>query len=132
MDMFDMSYPLPEDPNAAGAASKTATLPGTACSIGQVPSSQPESSTTTSASDCAALVEGLSPIKMPTLVLGVQSDILFPYWQQKEIADCLKQAGNKNVTYYELDAMYGHDTFLIDIVNIGGAIKGHLENVIRV
>ncbi|KAI7866709.1 Alpha/Beta hydrolase protein [Spinellus fusiger] len=85
--------------------------------------------TTLSASDPAIqdLVEGMRAITMPTLVLGVQSDILFPVWQQKEIAECLKEAGNQNVTYYELDAMYGHDTFLIDRVSVGGAVKGHLE-----
>lgn len=73
------------------------------------------------------LVEGMKGIHMPTLVLGVQSDILFPVWQQKEIAECLRAAGNNRVTYYELDAMFGHDTFLIDRVSVGGAIKGHLE-----
>nr|CAG8434924.1 9480_t:CDS:2 [Entrophospora candida] len=73
------------------------------------------------------LVQGLSKIKVPSLILGVQSDILFPYWQQKEIAECLRIGGNDNVTYYELDSMYGHDTFLIDLTNVGGAIKGHLE-----
>ncbi|GBC06131.1 hypothetical protein RclHR1_06640009 [Rhizophagus clarus] len=73
------------------------------------------------------LVHGLSIIKHPSLILGVQSDILFPYWQQKEIAECLRMGGNKDVTYYELDSMYGHDTFLIDLTNVGSAIKGHLE-----
>ncbi|KAI8988390.1 homoserine O-acetyltransferase [Mycotypha africana] len=85
--------------------------------------------TTLSSSDPATqdLVQGMKGINMPTLVLGVQSDILFPVWQQKEIAECLRAAGNKRVTYYELDAMFGHDTFLIDRVSVGGAIKGHLE-----
>ncbi|KAI8832355.1 Alpha/Beta hydrolase protein [Chytridium lagenaria] len=78
----------------------------------------------------ATLVKGVSRITMPALVLGVQSDILFPCWQQREIAECLREAGNKDVTYYELDAIYGHDTFLIDRTNVGGAVKGHLENVI--
>ncbi|KAF7728633.1 hypothetical protein EC973_005860 [Apophysomyces ossiformis] len=75
------------------------------------------------------LVKGMERITMPTLVLGIQTDLLFPVWQQKEIAECLRSAGNKSVTYYELDAMYGHDTFLIDRVSVGGAIKGHLEYV---
>lgn len=74
------------------------------------------------------LKQGLSTIKdIPTLVLGIQSDILFPVWQQKEVADCLRETGNKNVTYYELDSMYGHDAFLLEIVNVGSAVKGHLE-----
>ncbi|KAJ2082715.1 homoserine O-acetyltransferase [Coemansia sp. RSA 988] len=74
------------------------------------------------------LVAGVSDALQPALVLGVQSDILFPVKQQKEIADILRRAGNTKVTYYELDAMYGHDTFLIDFVTVGAAIKGHLEN----
>ncbi|KAI9483896.1 MAG: homoserine O-acetyltransferase [Benjaminiella poitrasii] len=84
---------------------------------------------TTLSSDPATrdLIDGMKGIRMPTLVLGVQSDILFPVWQQKEIAECLRASGNKQVTYYELDAMFGHDTFLIDRVSVGGAIKGHLE-----
>ncbi|KAF9958077.1 hypothetical protein BGZ70_009313 [Mortierella alpina] len=74
------------------------------------------------------LKQGLSTIKdIPALVLGIQSDILFPVWQQKEVADCLRETGNKNVTYYELDSMYGHDAFLLEIVNVGSAVKGHLE-----
>jgi homoserine acetyltransferase len=56
--------------------------------------------------------------------------LLFPHWQQREIADALRAAGNKLVTYYELDAIYGHDTFLIDVVTVGAAVKGHLENSI--
>lgn len=69
------------------------------------------------------IVGALKNVKMPALILGAQSDILFPVWQQKEIADCLTSAGNTSVSYYELAAKYGHDTFLIDLVNVGGAIK---------
>lgn len=76
------------------------------------------------------LVAGVKQAMQPTLVLGVQSDILFPVQQQREIAEILRKAGNNRVTYYELDAMYGHDTFLIDKVNVGAAIKGHLENTL--
>ncbi|CAG8646502.1 4264_t:CDS:2 [Paraglomus brasilianum] len=81
----------------------------------------------TGASDLEDLIQGLSTIKIPSLVLGVQSDSLFPYWQQKEVAECLKRSGNKDVTYYELDSLYGHDTFLIDLTTVGSAVKGHLE-----
>ncbi|CAO3631330.1 unnamed protein product [Cunninghamella blakesleeana] len=77
--------------------------------------------------DTQDLIEGMKNITMPTLVLGIQTDLLFPVWQQKEIAECLRAAGNNKVTYYELDAMYGHDTFLIDRVSVGGAVKGHLD-----
>lgn len=73
------------------------------------------------------LVRGVSRIKADCLIIGVQSDILFPIAQQKEIAVCLRQCG-RNVTYYELDSLYGHDTFLMDVDNVGKAVKGHLES----
>lgn len=74
-----------------------------------------------------SLVAGLAPAMQPGLVIGVQHDVLFPVWQQKEIADCLRKNGNKNVAYYELDSTQGHDTFLISQETIAPAVKGHLE-----
>lgn len=67
---------------------------------------------------------------MPTLVMGAKSDILFPIWQQRQIAETLRLIGNKYVVYYELDTLYGHDTFLIDVTTVGAAVKGHLEHSI--
>lgn len=59
------------------------------------------------------LAEGLSPLaNTPTLILGVQSDILFPVEQQREVADALRIVGNPMVSYYELGGVWGHDTFL--------------------
>jgi hypothetical protein len=74
-----------------------------------------------------SLKAGLANAMQPALVIGVQHDVLFPVWQQKEIADSLKAAGNRNVVYYELDTVFGHDSFLLDAVSIGPAVKGHLE-----
>lgn len=77
------------------------------------------------------LVAGLAPMKnIPTLVLGVTSDILFPAWQQREVAETLKRAGNRNVTHVELGedvSLFGHDSFLLDVKNIGGSTKRFLE-----
>jgi homoserine O-acetyltransferase len=77
---------------------------------------------------CKSYEEGVARIKCPTLVMGVQSDVLFPSWQQREIARILRDHGT-TCTYYEVDALYGHDTFLIDVPTIGSAVKGHLETV---
>lgn len=74
-----------------------------------------------------SLLEGLKGATMPALVIGVQHDVLFPVWQQKEIADSLKANGNESVCYYELDSLYGHDAFLLESAAIGPAVKGHLE-----
>ena len=35
----------------------------------------------------------LSNVKCPAMVIGVQTDILFPVWQQQEMAQLLKKAG---------------------------------------
>lgn len=78
----------------------------------------------------ADLVKGLAPLKdIPALVMGVASDILFPAWQQKEVAEALRQAGNGKVTHVELGedkSLFGHDTFLLDLEHIGGNLKKFL------
>ena len=66
-------------------------------------------------------------IACPALVIGVTSDLLFPVWQQRELAAALRKQGAP-VTYVEIDAPYGHDTFLIDRERVGGAVKAHLED----
>ena len=68
----------------------------------------------------------LGRIRCPALVIGVQSDVLFPVWQQRELADRLEKGGCA-VTFVELDAPYGHDTFLIELERVGAAVKDHLE-----
>ena len=69
---------------------------------------------------------GIDRVRCPALVIGVSSDLLFPVWQQRELAEALRKSGAE-VTYVELDAPYGHDTFLIDRERVGEAVKRHLE-----
>ena len=77
------------------------------------------------------LVRGMQPMShIPTLVLGVASDILFPSWQQREIAETLKRTGNGEVWHIELGeekSIFGHDTFLLDLENVGGAVGAFLR-----
>ena len=42
----------------------------------------------------SSLLEGVSRVKCPVMIIGIQTDILIPCWQQKEIADLLKESGN--------------------------------------
>ncbi|EMC99065.1 hypothetical protein BAUCODRAFT_389590 [Baudoinia panamericana UAMH 10762] len=76
------------------------------------------------------LVRGMAPLRdTPTLVLGVASDILFPAFQQREIAETLRKVGNRSVTHIELGedkSMFGHDTFLLDLEGVGGEIRRFL------
>jgi homoserine O-acetyltransferase len=64
-------------------------------------------------------------VRAPALVIGVTTDVLFPVWQQRELAEHLEKGG-VDVDYLEIDAPYGHDTFLIDRDRVGGAIRAHL------
>lgn len=85
---------------------------------------------TASAAPPVDLVQGLSMLRdTPTLVMGVESDILFPAWQQREIAETLRKGGNKRVTHVELGedaSLFGHDTFLLDLEHIGGNLRRFL------
>ena len=51
------------------------------------------------------------------------SDILFPVGQQRDMVKILRQTGNSKVVYFELNSLYGHDTFLLDVNSVGSAIK---------
>ena len=79
----------------------------------------------------ADLVTGLSPLcHHPTLVMGVASDILFPAWQQREVAETLRKTGNDRVIHVELGediSLFGHDSFLLDLEHIGGRVRAFLE-----
>lgn len=60
--------------------------------------------------------------KGKALVVGITSDILFPVWQQKELAEDMKRNG-VDVEYKEIKSPYGHDGFLIE--------SGKMEPIIR-
>ena len=62
------------------------------------------------------------------LILGVESDILFPIYQQKELAEYLS-ADSTKVTYKSLNCLQGHDSFLVDIETFSREISCYLENI---
>ncbi|HEX7324075.1 MAG TPA: homoserine O-acetyltransferase [Rhodanobacteraceae bacterium] len=55
------------------------------------------------------------------LVIGVETDILFPLSQQQQLADDLQSIGTET-TFVGLDSPQGHDAFLVDTGRFGGAI----------
>ncbi len=55
------------------------------------------------------------------LVIGVDTDILFPLQQQQQIADGLTASG-ATVEFVALDSPQGHDAFLVDTERFGAAI----------
>lgn len=154
MDLFDLSasnmgeineirarnaYKLDLKP---GSTSDPPTDSSTTCTL-TLPSEpyteqpRPSSATTTASSPAPStnLINGLSPLRNhKSLVLGVASDILFPAWQQREIANALVAANGDgdggNVRYVELSeeqSMFGHDTFLLDLVGVGGEVGRFLK-----
>jgi homoserine O-acetyltransferase len=113
------------EPNSA-TASPSSSQPST----NQQEQHVSNSTSSTTGSPPEDLVSGLSPLKdHPILVMGVASDILFPAWQQREIAETLRATGSKSVQHVELGedvSMFGHDTFLLDLHNIGGNVARFL------
>ena len=65
---------------------------------------------------------GLSKIKtQANLIIGVQSDFLFPLAQQQEIAEILESHG-LDTTFVALASLQGHDSFLIDQENFAPVV----------
>jgi homoserine O-acetyltransferase len=48
------------------------------------------------------------------LVMGVETDLLFPIEQQQELADGLKRP-DREVVFSRLSSLQGHDSFLVDM-----------------
>jgi len=60
------------------------------------------------------------------LVIGVESDLLFPIAEQAAIAHGLEQAGVRT-RFAPLSCIEGHDSFLIDIERFGCEIHPFLS-----
>ena len=62
--------------------------------------------------------EVLGGLKIPVLIIGISSDMLYPVAEQKELAALLK-----NARYVELVSDNGHDAFLIEFEAIQSLVK---------
>ncbi len=63
----------------------------------------------------------LSGITIPSLNIGISSDILYPPEEQKEITSNIP-----NAKYVELKSIYGHDAFLIEFEQLNKIISEFL------
>lgn len=149
MDLFDLGHEHQERTKARREQNQTRVARGRgadvqndpSCSL-TLPSQKYEEQTDRAPMDEAVdngaqvgppqdLIQGLAPLQShPVLVLGVASDILFPAWQQREIADTLRATGNHSVTHVELGedlSLFGHDTFLLDLEHVGGNVRNFLR-----
>jgi homoserine O-acetyltransferase len=62
------------------------------------------------------------------LVLGVETDMLFPIEQQRELAELLRAPG-RTVEFHAFPSLQGHDAFLADLQRFEPAIGGFLATV---
>ena len=63
-----------------------------------------------------------------SLIIGVDSDMLFTIDQQREIAEHLRAAGN-TVEFQAFASPQGHDSFLVDLPRFEPAIAGFLKSI---
>lgn len=64
-----------------------------------------------------SVAQGLSRVgAQRALVIGVESDLLFPIDHQERIAKGLEN-GQREVQFFSLDSIQGHDAFLVDMDN---------------
>jgi len=62
----------------------------------------------------------------PALVIGVESDTLFPIHQQRELVEQLRAAG-ASVDFHAFPSVQGHDSFLVDLPRFEPAIGEFLR-----
>ena len=63
-----------------------------------------------------------------SLVIGVETDMLYTIDQQREIADQLRGAG-RDVEFHAFPSLQGHDSFLIDLARFEPAIGQFLQRI---
>ncbi len=65
--------------------------------------------------------EVLSSVSIPTLSIGIDSDILYPASEQKMIARSIPDA-----VYHQITSPYGHDAFLIEFEQMATLVRKFL------
>lgn len=71
------------------------------------------------------IAEALNLIEQPTLVLGIESDGLFTFAEQEELAEHIK-----NARLERIDSLEGHDAFLLQFEQVNRYILGFLREVL--
>jgi homoserine O-acetyltransferase len=73
------------------------------------------------------LIAALEPASARFLVISFSSDWLYPSYQSQEIVRALRSR-NCDVAYVELQANYGHDSFLVDVGEQTNLVRGFLAS----
>ena len=76
-----------------------------------------------------SLAEALKRFKINSaLIIGVETDLLFPIEQQQELAEGLASAG-REVKFARLNSLQGHDSFLVDMDQFRPLIGDYLRGL---
>jgi homoserine O-acetyltransferase len=75
------------------------------------------------------LERAMSRVTVPNLTIGINSDMLYPSYQQRHMSKLLSEVGVPN-EYVEVDSHHGHDAFLINFDQVGDPICGFLDRVL--
>lgn len=70
----------------------------------------------------------LREVDMPCLSIGVNSDMLYPAYQQRQIADAFTSAGAPT-EFVEIDSPHGHDAFLMETEQMSTSIAAFLRRL---
>lgn len=70
--------------------------------------------------------EALHSLTKPCLIIGINSDLLYPIAEQKELAELIP-----NSEFKEITSQYGHDAFLIEFEQINHHLKSFYQPVIH-
>ncbi|NOX37056.1 MAG: homoserine O-acetyltransferase [Calditrichaeota bacterium] len=71
-----------------------------------------------------SLPDVLEKVTVPALFIGIQSDVLYPVEEQKEMARHVPMA-----EYREIQSPHGHDAFLIEFDQLAAILKPFLERI---
>ena len=74
------------------------------------------------------LESAVARITSPVLTMGIWSDFLYPEYQQLQIRDMVAANGVR-AEYIEVDSPHGHDAFLIELDQVGPAIRSFIESI---
>jgi homoserine O-acetyltransferase len=75
-----------------------------------------------------SLEAAMARITVPNLTIGINSDVLYPPYQQRQTARLLSRTGMPS-SYIEIDSPHGHDAFLIHFEQVGEPIAKFLAKV---